>query len=86
LGRIDANRRFRSSIPKGEPRLGKRGLFRATGGANPGEFEHAMLWLLNLADGAHGLQDARAASGLPLAVLERAAVALVEAGLLVEVE
>ena len=86
FGRIDANRRFRSCSPKGEPRLGKRGLFRATGGASPGEFEHAMLWLLNLADGAHGLQDAHAASGLPLAALEGAAAALVEAGLLEEVE
>ena len=86
FGRIDANRRFRSCNPKGEPRLGKRGLFRATGGANPGEREHAMLWLLNLADGAHGLQDAHAASGLPLAALESAAAALVEAGLLEEVE
>ena len=86
FGRIDVNRRFRSTSPKGEPRLGKRGLFRATGGANPGEFEHAMLWLLNLADGAHGLQDAHAASGLPLAALEGAAAALVEAGLLEEVE
>ena len=72
--------------PKGEPRLGKRGLFRATGGASPGEFEHAMLWLLNLADGAHGLQDAHAASGLPLEFLARAAAALVEAGLLEDVE
>jgi aminopeptidase-like protein len=45
-----------------------------------------MLWLLNLADGAHGLQDAHAASGLPLATLERAATALVEAGLLDEVK
>jgi aminopeptidase-like protein len=86
FGRIDINRRFRSRSPKGEPRLGKRGLFRPTGGANPGQFEHAMLWLLNLADGAHGLQDAHAASGLPLAVLESAAAALVEAGLLEQVE
>jgi aminopeptidase-like protein len=86
FGRIDINRRFRSRSPKGEPRLGKRGLFRPTGGANPGQFEHAMLWLLNLADGAHGLQDAHAASGLPLAVLESAAAALVEAGLLEQVD
>lgn len=82
LGRVDANPIYRTLSPKGEPRLGKRGLFRSTGGASPGEFEHAMLWLLNLADGAHGLQDAHAASGLPLSTLERAANALVEAGLL----
>jgi len=85
LARLDANRLYRSRNPKGEPRLGKRGLFRSTGGTDPGEFEHAMLWLLNIADGTHGLQDAQAASGLPLATLERAAQALVEAGLLEEV-
>ena len=68
--------------PKGEPRLGKRGLFRATGGTNPGDFEHAMLWLLNLSDGAHGLQDAQAASGLPTGDARARRAALVEAGLL----
>lgn len=85
LSRLDINRLYRSRSPKCEPRLGKRGLFRSTGGTDPGEFEHAMLWLLNIADGTHGLQDAQAASGLPLATLERAARALVEAGLLEEV-
>jgi aminopeptidase-like protein len=85
FGRLDANRRYRSLNPRGEPRLGKRGLFRATGGTNPGESEHAMLWLLSLADGTHGLQDAQAVSGLPMAALEGAAAALVEAGLLQEV-
>jgi aminopeptidase-like protein len=85
LNRIDGNRLYRNRSPKGEPRLGKRGLFRATGGASPGDFEHAMLWLLNLADGEHGLQDAQAASCLPLELLRRAAQALAEADLLEEV-
>jgi aminopeptidase-like protein len=85
LNRVDGNRRFRNLSPRGEPRLGKRGLFRATGGASPGDFEHAMLWLLSLSDGAHGLEDAQAASGLPMATLEQAAAALVEAWLLEEV-
>jgi aminopeptidase-like protein len=85
FNRIDGNRRFRNRSPKGEPRLGRRGLFRATGGTNPGEFEHAMLWLLSLSDGVHGLRDAQAASGLGMDVLERAATALIEAELLEEV-
>jgi len=85
LNRIDGNRLFRNRSPKGEPRLGRRGLFRATGGTNPGDFEHAMLWLLSLSDGAHGLRDAQAASGLGMDVLERAATALIEAELLEEV-
>ena len=85
LNRIDGNRLFRNRSPKGEPRLGRRGLFRATGGTNPGDFEHAMLWLLSLSDGAHGLRDAQAVSELDMDVLERAATALIEAGLLEEV-
>jgi aminopeptidase-like protein len=85
FNRIDGNRLFRNRSPKGEPRLGRRGLFRATGGTNPGDFEHAMLWLLSLSDGAHGLRDAQAASGLGMDVLERAATALIEAELLEEV-
>jgi len=85
LQRIDGNRRFRNLSPKGEPRLGKRGLFRATGGATPGEFEHALLWILNLADGTHGLNDIGAVSGLSSTVLAKAADALIETGLLEEV-
>jgi aminopeptidase-like protein len=85
FNRIDGNRLFRSRNPKGEPRLGKRGLFRSLGGGDPSEVEHAMLWLLNLSDGAHGLQDAHAVSGLPIETLENAAEALMKVGLLEEV-
>jgi aminopeptidase-like protein len=86
LNRIDGNRLYRNRSPRGEPWLGKRGLFRSTGGVNPGDFEHAMLWLLSLADGAHGLRDTQAASGLPIELLQRAAQALVAADLLEEVQ
>lgn len=85
LDRIDRNRLFRSRSPRGEPQLGRRGLYRSTGGAGPAEFEHAMLWLLNLSDGTHGLHDTQAASGLPEDTLLRAAEALLNAGLLEEV-
>ena len=82
VDRVDRNQLYLNRNPKGEPRLGKRGLFRSTGGTLPGDLEHAMLWLLNLSDGAHGVQDAQAASGLPMDVIEKAAHALVEAKLL----
>lgn len=82
LNRIEANPRYRGTQPFGEPRLGKRGLYRTVGGGAPDEAEHAMLWLLSMADGGHGLADAQAASGLPAATLARAAEALVAAGLL----
>jgi aminopeptidase-like protein len=82
LGRIDSNRRYLNRSPKGEPRLGKRGLFRDLGGRSPAEVEHAILWLLNQSDGRHGLIDIAAASGISATVLEEAAHSLVEVGLL----
>lgn len=82
--RVEGNRRYLSCAIKAEPRLGKRGLFRDMGGQNPGELEHACLWLLNQSDGSHGLDDIAVASGLPREVLEAAAAALLQAGLLRE--
>jgi aminopeptidase-like protein len=82
LGRIDDNHRLRSRLPRGEPRLGKRGLFRSTGGTNPQDFEYALLWILNQADGMHGLHDIAAASGLPDDVLRQAGEALLDAKLI----
>ncbi|HMZ00536.1 MAG TPA: DUF4910 domain-containing protein, partial [Burkholderiaceae bacterium] len=82
IGAIDANQHWRNLSPKGEPRLGKRGLYGLTGGAGPGEFEHALLWLLNQSDGTRDLIHIAARSKLPLPLLARAAEALQQAGLL----
>jgi aminopeptidase-like protein len=62
--------------PKCEPRLGKRGLFRSTGGKHPGEFEHALLWVLNQSDGSHSLLDIAEKSRLPFDLIAAAADAL----------
>ncbi len=78
---LDANRKPLNLSPKGEPRLGKRGLYGSIGGAGPGEFEHALLWVLSLADGSHDLLSMAERSGLPFELLDRAASALGEAGL-----
>ena len=78
---LDANRRVLNLSPKGEPRLGKRGLYGSVGGAGPGEFEHALLWVLSLADGTNDLLAMAERSGVPFALLDRAASALQEAGL-----
>lgn len=78
---IDANRKVINLLPKGEPRLGKRGLFRSLGGKSPAEFEHALLWVLNQADGAHDLVAIAERSRLPFAAVASAAAALEEAGL-----
>ncbi|MCO5106897.1 MAG: DUF4910 domain-containing protein [Burkholderiaceae bacterium] len=78
---LDANRRLLNLSPKGEPRLGKRGLYGSIGGAGPGEFEHALLWVLSLADGSNDLLAMSERSGLEFSLLDRAATALEEAGL-----
>lgn len=84
IRRVDSNRLFRSLNPNCEPRLGKHGLFRSVGGGTPVETEEAMLWLLNQADGLHGLNDVSAASGISVSILTEAAAALAAAGLLEE--
>jgi aminopeptidase-like protein len=82
LGIVEQNGRFLNLSPKCEPRLGPRGLFRATGGLSPGEFEHALLWVLNQSDGDVDLLTIALKSRLDFQVIASAAKALVDAGLL----
>jgi aminopeptidase-like protein len=79
---IEANERYVNRSPKGEPRLGKRGLYGAVGGREPLEREHALLWVLNQSDGQHSLLDIAQRSGLKFAVLQGAAAELRKARLL----
>lgn len=78
---IDSNRRVFSLSSKGEPRLGRRGLYGNVGGTAPSEFEHALLWVLSLADGEHDLLAMSKRSTLSFELLDRAASALAQAGL-----
>jgi len=78
---MDANRSLQNLSPKGEPRLGKRGLYNLVGGTSPGQFEHALLWVLSLADGKHDLVAMAQRSRMSADLLDRAAVALEGAGL-----
>lgn len=74
-----------NTAPKGEPQLGRRGLFDAVGGDPEAPAKHmAFLWILNLADGSHSLLDIAECSGLPFSVIADAAGMLKESGLLVE--
>jgi aminopeptidase-like protein len=82
----EANRVFRNLAPYGEPQLGKRGLYRTTGGTAGNADESALLWVLNLADGAHSLVDIAKRSGLSFAALATAADRLEKAGLLAAAE
>jgi aminopeptidase-like protein len=77
-------RRYVNTCPYGEPRLGKRGLFRPTGGAGLSRREEALLWLLNLSDGSHSVLDAAERSKLDFQTLAAAIADLVECGLLIE--
>jgi aminopeptidase-like protein len=78
----DRNEIYLNLNPKCEPRLGKRGLFRPTGGTGPDAFEHALLWVLNQSDGSSSLLDIAERSRLPFATIADAADALLAVNLL----
>ena len=82
ISRVDANQRLLRRNADCEPRLGKHGLFRSTGGQAPKEFEFAQLWILNQADGKHGVLDIADAAGIPDAIVMTAADALLAADLI----
>jgi len=80
---LEADRRYVNLSPKGEPQLGRRGLYGQIGGRSDAEERQmAMLWVLNQSDGRMSLLDVAERSGLPLALLAEVAAALEEAGLL----
>ena len=68
--------------PKGEPQLGRRGLYKNTGGTSPADFEMALLWVLNFSDGRHSLLDIADRAAVPFSTIRSAAIALGDAGLL----
>jgi aminopeptidase-like protein len=83
---LEGNRVYVNQSPKGEPQLGRRGLYRSVGGAMEAKArEVALLWLLNLADGDHSLLDISDRSGIEFDVLREAADALLQTDLLKEV-
>jgi aminopeptidase-like protein len=80
---LETNAAYLNLSPKGEPQLGRRGLYRAIGdghGANVDEL--SLLWVLNLSDGQHTLVDIAERSGLRYAEVRDAARRLVEHDLL----
>jgi aminopeptidase-like protein len=82
---LEGNRRYLNLSPKGEPQLGKRGLYGSIGGRSDAqERQMAMLWVLNLSDGDHSLLDVADRANLPFGLVAEAASALEGAGLLAE--
>ena len=84
---IEGDGTYLNLSPKGEPQLGKRGLYRPIGGQKEaGGFDGmALLWVLSLADGKHSLLDTAERAGMPFAAIRAAADALQEKGLLAAV-
>lgn len=79
---LENDARYVNRCPKGEPRLGKCGLYGAVGGQSPAAREEAMLWVLNQSDGSHSLMDIGRRERLSFGIIHDAAMALKRAGLL----
>ena len=79
---LENNRRYRNLSPYGEPQLGKRNLYRSTGGEAIEVETNARLWVLNLSDQVHSLLDIAERSGLPFPTISDAAEVLRDGGLL----
>ncbi|HEX4425952.1 MAG TPA: DUF4910 domain-containing protein [Terriglobales bacterium] len=82
---LEGNRRYRNLNPFCEPQLGKRNLYRSSGGEAIGTEINARLWVLNFSDGEHSLLDIAERSGLPFSTISNAAELLHESRLLVPV-
>jgi aminopeptidase-like protein len=79
---LEANRRYLNLSPKGEPQLGKRGLYPSIGGRTAQAEQMAMLWVLSGSDGSASLLDIAERSGIPVAALHAAATRLSNTDLL----
>jgi aminopeptidase-like protein len=80
---IEGNVVYRNRKPKGEPQLGRRGLFATVGGhRKASDDQMALLWVLNLADGNHSLLDIAERAEFPFERIRAAADVLLAADLL----
>lgn len=80
---IENNRMLINQSPKGEPQLGRRGLYRDVSGQSDEKADELpLLWVLNLSDGEHSLLDIAERSGLAFARIKGAADTLQRVGLL----
>lgn len=80
---LEENGTYLNLSPKGEPQLGRRGLYSAFGGKQETKAsELAMLWVLNFSDGHHSLLDIAEKSGYAFALIAEVAHILETHGLL----
>lgn len=84
---LEHDRTLLNLNPKGEPQLGRRGLYGKIGGtADAWRSQLAMLWVLNLSDGEHSLLDIADRAALPFREIHAAAVLLEDANLAAPVD
>jgi aminopeptidase-like protein len=83
---VETDRRYVNLAPKGEPQLGKRGLYPKMGGPAAEEEQLAMLWVLNQSDGRNSLLDIAERSGVSFSDLRTAVTRLQAAELLAPAE
>jgi aminopeptidase-like protein len=83
LDLLDANRIYVRTDGRGEPQLGRRGLYRAIAGQKEagGASQQDLLWLLNLSDGKHSLLEIADRANVPFVCMEHAANLALHAGL-----
>lgn len=80
---LEHDRIFVNTSPRGEPQLGRRGLYGTIGGQNTEEQSRlAMKWVLNLSDGTNSLLDIACRSAVSFGRIAAAAETLLEHGLL----
>lgn len=80
---LDTNATYVRACGKGEPQLGKRGLFRSLGGTLDGRSrEMALLWAASLSDGQHDVLEIADKAALPFDTIRGAALELVAHGVL----
>lgn len=83
---LETDRRYLNVVARGEPQLGRRGLYREVGGLAAEGEQMVMLWLLNQSDGRASLLDVAERAGITYERVRDMAGMLVGAGLLVEAD
>ncbi len=80
---LEHNRFYINQAPKGEPQLGRRGLYSTGADQEANRLRQmALLWVLNLSDGEHCLLKIAERSCLPFAAIKEAAASLAATDLL----
>jgi aminopeptidase-like protein len=82
IDRFEARDYPKNLLPKGEPQLGRRGLYTSLGGSvGDSSAEMPYLWVLSLADGDYDISDIAHRAQLPEHVVRAAAERLRDAGI-----